>query len=676
MNLKFFAIVAISFASYSISETANADDRLNLRIDGKSVKTVSPVKYGLHYEEIGMMGEGALHAELIRNRSFEEATPAKDMSVRNGLYEDIPNPSARGLKEVVIVDPMIGWETLPLSYSPIFISRTNRNRLNVHNEWSMLVNVTEDIAERPNSIILNKGYFGMNLKIGTNYNLSFFAKSNSFSGKIKVFLVDENGKQIGDAETIAISDKKWQKFTSTLTVRNASKRGMLAIQPLNAGNFQMDVISLMPSDTFNGGKSVFRADIVENIKHYSPSFIRFPGGCIVHGINAATMYKWKETIGPAENRRGEWSKWAPFYRTDGIGYHEFYELCEYTGADAMYVIPTGMVCPGWTKQPTKNDNGNDENIAYYINDALDAIEYAIGDTNTPWGAKRAENGHPEKFPLKYIQIGNEDFGPEYWHRYEIFYKALAEKYPDLIYITDSAIGKDNGKKRDDISRFPNPENVKVFDEHYYQDVEWACNQHYKFDGYERGIADLYIAELGLNGKYPLDILATAAVRMALERNGDLNPMLAERPVMRNWDFIEHTYIQPMLLNTAEGSFKMPLYFIADMFRKNTIDKFISSEIECGQNERKVFATLGFDSTSGDFILKLLNIDSKTVTLTPKVKNMSKAHSAVITSLTLTDKVTNTPGTKETITPIKADFTLSFNKPIEMLPYTLSVIRFK
>ncbi len=174
---------------------------------------------------------------------------------------------------------------------------------------------------------------------------------------------------------------------------------MFAIQPMSKGQFQIDVVSLFPSDTWNDGKSVFRKDIVQNLKEFSPSFIRFPGGCIVHGVNEETMYHWKKTLGPIENRPGQWSKWAPYYRTDGIGYHEFYELCEYVGADAMYVMPTGMICSGWVKQsPQWNFRHIDVDLDAYIQDALDAIEYAIGDTTTKWGAERAKNGHPAPFP--------------------------------------------------------------------------------------------------------------------------------------------------------------------------------------------------------------------------------------------------------------------------------------
>ena len=546
-------VVTVLLASGAVFNSPAADrgsDRYGvLYIDREQVREVSPVKYGFHYEEIGMMGEGALHAELVRNRSFEEFTPPAGLAVKDGLYQDVPAPRGKN-KKVYHVDPLIGWTSFPLSYSPVRMEVAEENLLNEYNRYSLAVNVTEDITAYGEAAILNRGYFGMNFEEGVEYRLSFFVKNIDNTGPLDIYLAGASGERISPVETIAIDGKDWTRVELSLLPDRAEKRGMLAIHPTAEGRFQLDVVSLMPGNTWDGGRSVFRADIVRNLKDYSPDFLRFPGGCIVHGVNEETMYHWKKTIGPIENRPGQWSKWAPYYRTDGIGYHEFYELCEYIGADAMYVIPTGMVCTGWVRETSPwNFEQPDVDLDAYIQDALDAIEYAIGGTDTKWGAERAKNGHPEPFPLKYIEIGNEDFGPVYWERYEKIYRALHAKYPDLIYIADSIIGKENGDKRKDIPNFPDPSHIEVFDEHHYQDVAWACEGHYRFDGYERGVADLFIGELGLGGRYPEDILATAAVRISMERNGDLNPLLAERPLMRHWDFLEHSrHSNPMLWN--------------------------------------------------------------------------------------------------------------------------------
>lgn len=675
------AAVAVLLVSVNAINSPAADHGIDrygiLYIDREEAKVVSPVKYGFHYEEIGMMGEGALHAELVRNRSFEEFTPPAGLAVKDGLYQDVPAPKGKN-KKVYHVDPLIGWTTLPLSYSPVRMEVTEKNPLNEYNRYSLAVNVTEDIAGYDDAAILNRGYFGMNFEEGVEYRLSFFVRNIDNTGSLDIYLTGASGERISPVHTIALGCKDWTRAELALLPDRAEKRGMLAIHPTAAGRFQMDVVSLMPGNAWDGGQSVFRADIVRNLKEYSPDFLRFPGGCIVHGVNGETMYHWKKTIGPIENRPGQWSKWEPHYRTDGIGYHEFYELCEYIGADAMYVIPTGMICTGWVRETSPwNFEQPEVDLDAYIQDALDAIEYAIGGTDTKWGAERAKNGHPEPFPLKYIEIGNEDFGPVYWERYEKIYRALHAKYPDLVYIADSIIGKENGDKRKDIPNFPDPSHIEVFDEHHYQDVVWACREHYRFDAYERGVADLFVGELGLGGRYPEDILATAAVRISMERNGDLNPLLAERPLMRNWDFLEHSRrSNPMLWNGVDCSVKTSFYHISKMFRDNTVDTYYRSGVKGFDGMQKVFSGFGYDSASGEYVLKLLNLTDSPVSLENGVSGFEGRVEASVTLLDLSSRRNNTPDAPDATAPEHSSVSLDLSGEFEVKPLSLVIYRFR
>lgn len=667
---------ALVLLSSATSFAQNGVTYGRLCADREATKKVAPVKYGFHYEEIGMMGEGALHAELVRNRSFEEATPPAGLAVKDGYYVDIPAPKSE-MKEVYHVDPLIGWTTVPLSFSPIYISRTKENPLNAHNTYSLLVEVIEELPKGSPAMILNRGYYGMNFQKGARYNLSFFLSNIDSRKDLRLFLVDEQGNRISEELSVKAGNKAWHKVELSLTANATCKRGMLAIQPSGVGKLQLDVVSLFPEGTWDNGKSVFRADVMENLKAYGPDFIRFPGGCIVHGVNAQTMYQWKKTIGPIENRPGQWSKWAPYYRTDGIGYHEFYELCEYLGADAMYVTPTGMVCTGWVwRQEDGNYKHPDVDFDRYIQDALDAIEYAIGDVNTKWGAERARNGHPAPFPLKYVEIGNEDFGPLYWERYERMYEALHAKYPQLIYIANSIIGKENTDKRKDIKNFPDPSHVKVFDEHHYQPVKWACDEHDQFDGYTRGEADLFVGELGIDGKYPVSILATGVVRMALERNGDLNPLLAERPLMRNWDMMKHGFPRSMLINDVDCSVKTALYHVSKLFRDNRIDQYISSSVQGFKGMQKVFTTLGYDSAQKEYVLKIINLQETGVSLEPQMKGFGKWVEARKCLLRLQPGCNNTPDAPNRVEPEYGQERIHLDTPLELQPYSLVIYRFK
>lgn len=546
-------------------------------INTKKAKKVQRVEYGWHYEEIGMIGDGGLYAELIRNRNFEEANLPEGLVIKNGIYADMPNPK-QPIKQVYQIDPLVGWLTLPLTNSPIRIHRTTDNPLNNNNIHSMRIDVLSDINADSDAAIVNVGYFGMAFKRDTEYRLSLRALAKDYDGQLKVSLADKNGNPCSSAITINLKKgESWEKYDVVLTAQESLPDGMLRIVPTKKGTLQIDMVSMFPSDTYDGGKSVFRADIVENLKNYHPDFLRFPGGCNIHGVNEETMNQWKKTVGDIAQRPGQWGKWEPHYRSDGLGMHEFYQLCEYLGCNAMYVIPVGMACTEWVK---RDKDGNfmhqSTDVSYYIQDALDAIEYAIGPTNSKYGAMRAANGHPAPFPLKYVEIGNEDFGPIYYKKYHEIYQALKKRYPHLIYIANSTLGNN---PQDDIDRFIDKKEIEVFDEHYYRNVQWAIDNFHRFDHYKRQGIRLYIAELGIMGngvggpigQYPTAILAEGIFKMALERNADLKPIMADRPLMRNWECINRGDLQPLILNSSTRSVRTFNYYMCQMLHNNTVD---------------------------------------------------------------------------------------------------------
>jgi alpha-L-arabinofuranosidase len=644
-----------------------------IQIDLNKSKVVTPVKYGFHYEEIGMIGEGGLYAELVRNRSFEEANPPKGISVKNGLYETV-NPKGNN-KAVFQISPLIGWTTTPIAYSPIKISRTLRNPLNANNLHSMMVNITEDFTKYSGKAgIHNVGFYGMNFKKGNYYKLSFYVRSNGYNGRIKFQLSDINGQKVSDQVFFFVFERNWTKFSATLKSYKNIERGMLSIIPEKPGKFQLDMVSLFPSDTWDNGKSIFRKDIMKNLVEYHPDFIRFPGGCIVHGINEETMYHWKETIGDITERPGSWSKWAPYYRTDGLGYHEFYELCEYLNADAMYVTPTGMVCTEWVE---RDKNGIfhhvKTDIDYYINDVLDAIEYAIGPITTKWGSLREKNGHPAPFPLKYVEIGNEDFGPEYYERYEKIASAIKTRFPQIIIIANSIIFNEEDDKRKYISEFESPEKIEVYDEHYYQTIDWVKNEHYKFDMYKRPGPQLFIGELGIGGEYPKNLLAEGVVKLSLERNGDLNPLMADRPLMRNFDFLEGSKIYPLLLHNTSISVKTFNYYLCKMFRDNIIDHYYETQIT---NQNNVYATAGSNSKTNEFILKIISLSDEEKDIRIDISNIKINQDAFVTFLTANRHQENTPYSPYNVVPEIKKEKISFPMILKIQPNSFSIYRIK
>lgn len=662
----------------TLSLNAQSDGHsLELKADLNQSREVTPVEYGFHYEEIGMIGEGGLYAEMIRNRGLEEATPPKGLAVKNGLYEGVVNPTGPN-KKVFHVSPTIGWETTPIAYSPIDLERTQRNPLNDKNPHSLRVSVHRNIQEFPGASVVNRGFFGMNIQEGERYKLSFYASAPAYKGSLKISLGDRNAHSISSPIVVDNLEKGWKKYEFVITATASDTRGCLRIEPTAHGMFQLDIVSMFPCNTWDNGKSVFRSDIVQNLIDYSPDFLRFPGGCIVHGVNEETMYHWKETIGDIAQRPGAWSKWAPFFRSDGLGYHEFYELCEYIGADAMYVTPTGMVCTEFLhRDKDRNFEHIDTDVDYYIQDALDAIEYAIGDVSTKWGAERAKNGHPAPFPLKYVEIGNEDFGPEYYTRYKKIYDAIKAQYPDLILISNSIIFKEENDKRKYIKDFISPEDIEIYDEHYYQTPEWVSENYYKFDAYDRKGPDIFIGELGIGGKYPRSVLAEGVFKMSLERNGDMHPLMADRPLMRNWDFVRDSKICPLFLHTTSKSVKTFNYYLCKMLRDNTIHHSYKATVyDGGKESSEVYATLGKDDSTKEYVLKVINMSGDPYKMSMNIDGLKGTKKCKVTTLTTDSRTKQTPDNEHVIEPVVASAQLSFPSGITVQPYSFTIYRFK
>ena len=678
MHIRFILIVMSAILGLSaFSQTES------LVIDFEKAKPVSPVVYGWHYEEIGMIGEGGLYAEMVRNRGLEEANPPRDLEVKEGKYLNVPNPDGPN-KKVYEMDPLTGWEKLQVNHPGIELNRTAQNPLNAKNPHSLLVDVKPLPSGGSFPGLVNTGFFGMYFQRGAEYRLSLHIRAEAAPGAVQVMLADSAGNRLSDVLELTGIGTSWKRYSTTFRADGTTGNGRLLFQPTEAGSFQLDMVSLFPGNTWDNGKSVFRADIMQNLLDYAPEFIRFPGGCLVHGVNEETMYHWKETIGDITARPGAWSKWKPNYRTDGLGYHEFYELCEYLGADAMYVTPSGLVCTGWVFQDGKTDHYHhpDADVEAYIQDALDAIEYAIGPADTRWGAERAANGHPEPFPLKYIEIGNEDFGPLYYRNYDAFYRAIIAKYPDLKIIANSIIGQtpDLDRKRERLSQFMDIRTVSIFDEHYYKDIPWILENYEKFDDYERPGPDLFIGELGIRGQHPLDILGEAIFLMNMERNADLNPMMADRPLMRNWTFMEGKG-NPLFFHTNSKIFKTFNYYMSKLFRDNTIDTWYPSvfQKEGKTQERSVkylFSSAGRDSVTGDIILKVVNLTNEGRKVNLDINLDGQGGKALVTVLSARNDQHNTPEQTDAVLPVVSEISSASFPDFPFAPRSLTVIRIK
>lgn len=312
----------------------------------------------------------------------------------------------------------------------------------------------------------------------------------------------------------------WNDVHQTLRPSATAAKGKLALEFDGTGTVSLDYVSLFPEKTFRDRPNGLRNDVAEMLNGLHPAFVRWPGGCVVEGISLENRFEWKKTLGDPASRSGEYSTWG--YRCSyGFGYHEMLQFCEDINADAMFVCNVGLGC-----QYRMGDASPESKIAYYLDDCMDAIEYALGDVTTEWGAKRAAQGHPQAFPLKYVEIGNENWGDEYDKRFDIFYKAIKEKYPELILISNHGLGGTGKIAKTD-----------MIDPHWYVNPEFFFQNTTIFDSHPRGKYDAYVGEYACNadvgGGNMRAALSEAAFISGMERNSDLVKMASYAPLLEN-----------------------------------------------------------------------------------------------------------------------------------------------
>ena len=369
--------------------------------------------------------------------------------------------------------------------------------------------------------LINGGYWGMNLVKEDSYLLRTILRTSAdYKGKITALLLSEKDEVLASAPIEISGSGTWNDVHQMMRPAATDAKGKLALEFDGSGTVYVDYVSLFPEKTFRNRPNGLRNDVAEMLAGLQPAFVRWPGGCVVEGISLENRFEWKKTLGDPAARSGEYSTWG--YRCSyGFGYYEILQFCEDIGAKAMFVCNVGLGC-----QYRMGDASPENKIAYYLDDCMDAIEYAIGDVTTEWGAKRAEQGHPAPFPLQYVEIGNENWGDEYDKRFDIFYTAIKEKYPELTLISNHGLGGTGKIAKTD-----------MIDPHWYVNPEFFFQNTTIFDNHPRGKYDVYVGEYACNanvgGGNLRAALSEAAFISGMERNGDLVKMTSYAPLLEN-----------------------------------------------------------------------------------------------------------------------------------------------
>ncbi|MCR4852910.1 MAG: carbohydrate binding domain-containing protein [Prevotella sp.] len=478
--------------------TVGAQVRLSVDAAQRGVE-VSPMLYGIFFEDINHAADGGLYAELISNRSFEDskdATPTWSTSVAEGAKLDTK-----------LVD---------------------KGLLNDAQGRALELNVQASPASPVR--LVNEGFWGINAVQGRSYKLTFWAKGK-YKGHLTARLTSADGSKIY-AETLVEKQiaKTWTKYEATLLSNGNDERARFELVADGKGTITLDVVSLFPP-TFRNRPNGCRPDLAELLLELKPKFMRFPGGCYVEGQESPdNAFHWERTIGPIEERPGHLNRNWNYRTSDGLGFHEFLQLSEDLGAKPLYVVNVGLWHGGLTPV---------EELQPWIDECMNALEYANGDVTTKYGAMRAKNGHPAPFNIEYLEIGNENNQPvpeqqsdRYYERYKLFKDAVLAKYPQMHLIGNVvAWGDDN-------PTWDSPEQVELLDEHYYRNPAWFADNFHKYDSYRRGGSKIYCGEYAVTQGFGRvgnlnAALGEAVFMMGMENNSDVVDMASYAPIFVN-----------------------------------------------------------------------------------------------------------------------------------------------
>lgn len=521
---KILFILSAAAATYASAGNSGPTETGRIGIDlAKRGHAVPESLYGIFFEEINHAGDGGLYAELLQNRGFEDSTVPEGYRLEAGrLYPPaLPNHLTGALPTEMKLrwnpEEIRAWSLRQPEGGEAVMQLTTEYPLNDATPTSLRVT----LSGHGRAVVANSGYWGINIEKGKSYMLCLHtANTGRFRGKATVRLIGRDGSELCSRPIRVGRERQWVRHDERLTAAGSDPQAELVVEFEGEGTLLLDYISLFPSETFRGRENGLRKDVAETLEALHPAFIRWPGGGIVEGITVSNRVKWKETVGDPVKRPGQYNLWG-YRSTYGFGYHEFLQFCEDIGADGMFVCNAGL-----GGQAAVGDACPEEELNLFIADALDAIDYALGDGATAWSRRRVENGHPAPFPLKYVEIGNENWGPVYEKRYDRFYKAIKAKYPQLILISTLGFGEQHKHEK-----------VDLIDPHIYAPPEYFFEGAQMFDHQERGEYGIYIGEYAVTQHVGdgslLGALAEAAFLTGAERNSDLVRMTSYAPLFTN-----------------------------------------------------------------------------------------------------------------------------------------------
>ena len=615
---------------------------------------VQSTMYGIFFEDINFAADGGLYAEMVKNRSFE------------------------------FPQNFMGWRT----YGNVELKDDGPFEKNPH-----YVRLKYAGHPHKHTGLDNEGFFGISTKKGEKYRFTVWARCPE-GGKSTILVQIVDNASMGEKQEQAVchvdvEGKEWKKYTAEFEAKKTLNKQALRIfhrgfakQPIVTTD--LEHVSLFPVDTWKGRENGMRKDLAQALADLKPGIFRFPGGCIVEGTDLESRYQWKNSVGPVENRPLNENRWhytfdfrfyPDYYQSYGLGFFEFFQLCEDFGCEALPVISCGLSCQ------FQNDIKNEkdvhvalEDLDSYIQDALDLIEFANGATTTKWGKVRADMGHPEPFNLKYLGVGNEQWdykdNPAFTARLKKFLDVLKKAHPEIKYI--GTTGPDSEGEKFDLLQ-PKMKELKVdlYDEHFYRNEAWfmAKENRHRYDNYDRKGPKVFAGEYACHGKgkkwnHFNASLMEAAFMTGIERNADVVSMATYAPLFAH---VEGWQWRPdMIWYDNLRSFKSCSYYVQQMYSlykgTNVLPLTMNGKIVAGDDDQNgLFASSVVNKSTGEIYVKVVNVGNTAQPIKLTLKGLKKAAAAKCISLRSDDPIAeNSLDNPDKIVPKETDIQLNGN----------------
>ena len=653
-TILFAALLALSFGFALHAQT----NEMTIQANRKGAE-IQPTMYGLFFEDINYAADGGLYAELIKNRSFE------------------------------FPQSFMGWET----YGKVTLKDDGPFERNPH-----YVRLDDPGHAHKRTGLQNEGFFGIGIEEGKEYRFSVWARVPGEASEIRVQLIHYSSMgehQALVSEALVVDSKEWKKYQLVFKSPETQPKAMLRIFLESGNSVDLEHISLFPVDTWNGHENGLRKDLAQALYDIRPGVFRFPGGCIVEGTDLATRYDWKKSVGPVENRPLNENRWhytfphrffPDYFQSYGLGFYEYFLLSEELGAEPLPVLSVGLACQFQNEEEHAHVAVCD--LDGYIRDALDLIEFANGSPDSEWGKVRAEMGHAEPFNLKFIAIGNEQWGEEYVVRLKPIVEAIRKQYPEMMIIGGSGPGSE-GEQFEYL--WPEMKKLKVdlVDEHFYRPESWFLSEGARYDNYDRKGPKVFAGEYACHGKgkkwnHFYTSLLEAAFMTGMERNADIVHMATYAPLFAH---VEGWQWRPdMIWFDNLHSVKTVSYYVQQLFSLNKGTHVLpltmnGKAITGADGQNGLFASAVWDNDQSEVIVKIVNTSEKRQPLQINVNGLKKSENLtngrVIQLKSDEPDAENTIANPTLIVPVESEIVIDGHKLESAIdPHTFNIYKIK